>query len=966
MNSIRLRETLSSLRAAFGLGPASVAFFLVLVALVLGNAAVLMPLLSEHGASVRQVATLDEIGTQGQRLALQALRLSDGADTRMDSLSRGINAVEVRLQALERGGEVAGKEIFALVPPAADRLPQVRHDWNTLRGRLQAIILNASTANGQAPRPATTHGALQRQGIATDSMALLDSLDVCRKALVPWLLARTDAALAWGIALALVDLLALLLGFVALQRYVVRPLRELRQGCTGLLQGRFDLHVSERGMGDLGSVARAFNEGSVRLRTMLDKLHEEQQRLERSDVIFRGLARNPMAGIFLVEADRFSFVSDKMAEIFGYEAGEMVGSMSLLGIVAPPERYPVAEAVKSSQSRKDGTLRFERQGLRRDGAIIDIEVFGTTIHAGEQVTIIGLVQDVTERKRAESSAQLAAIAYENSSEAIAITDASGVIIDVNPAYSLMTGYWSQEVAGKVLPLLQPGHYNRDFYDEMWHLINTQGRWEGEYWSQRKSGERYAERATVDTAWNHDGSINCRVAMLSDVTQKKQVEVRIWEQAHHDALTGLPNRQYFSERLQQAVSASEASHKPLALLFLDLDLFKEVNDSMGHAVGDQLLVEVAHRMQAVTREKPHFVARLGGDEFVVIVCDAPARPGIDALCESILGEVTRPYALAGKTVSISASLGVALYPQDANDAETLLRHVDMAMYAAKTAERRGGYRYFDTRMRERARMQRDLLYSLPQAIEAGQFFLLYQPIYSLRTGLITSAEMLLRWDHPELGVVSPLDFIVYAEERHLIGPLSRWVFSEAARQLAHWRTLSPQLRLTLNVASSQLAEDRFDLLAVLDMLASHDLPPDGLLLECSEYLFLEMDDETRQRLQRMGEAGLRFCVGAVSLGLSALLSLPRQSFEALKLEREATERLLTSEHASIVCEAVITLAHRLGLSVIAEGVTSQEQYEFLRNVDCDAGQGYWFDEPLDKETFEQRLRTGARWPRKPAA
>src|SRR5690606_4377187 len=282
---------------------------------------------------------------------------------------------------------------------------------------------------------------------------------------------------------------------------------------------------------------------------------------------------------------------------------------------------------------------------------------------------------------------------------------------------------------------------------------------------------------MDTARNHDGSVNCRVAMLSDVTQKKQTEAQIWKQAHHDPLTGLPNRQYFNERLRSAVDSADQTGQSLALLFLDLDLFKEINDSMGHAMGDRLLVEVARRLQACVPSGASFVARLGGDEFVVLLDDTADKARIDALCRAILDRITEPYRLGGDPVRISASLGVALYPRDAENAEILMRHVDMAMYVAKDSGR-NCYHYFDRSMRERARMQRDLMCALPQAIDDAQFFLLFQPIHSLSTGRIVQAEVLLRWRHPEFGVIAPADFIPFAEERLLIRPLGDWVFRES--------------------------------------------------------------------------------------------------------------------------------------------------------------------------------------------
>ncbi|WP_148304985.1 EAL domain-containing protein [Castellaniella defragrans] len=948
-----------AVRSSFGPGTAAAVFFLFMLVFVLGNAAAVHSLLSRYESALDQAVTLDRMRAASQQLAVRAMRLSDGALVQAGQLSQEMDFMDRALQALDQGGVIDGREIPALAQPASrDFLPRIRRDWVTLRGRLQTVLLGTYVRDERAAEARELPQIVQRQWVADDAETLLGTLDACADVLMPLLREDKDRALLASGGLALLNLILLLGLYLLLRRHLVRPLRELRIACRQLVQGHYDARIGYRGKGELGQVAQDFNDGIRQVHDLLAKMREDQAGLLRADTIFQGLASNSIVGIFLVENERFTFVSSKMAEIFGYEPREMVDAMTLLTIVVPRERFLMAESIKASQSRRDGTLRFERHGRRKDGSEIDIEVFSSTVRVGEQVSVIGIVQDITERKQAESSAQLAAIAYENSSEAIAITDSAGVVIDVNPAYSRMTGFWPDEIAGELLPLLRPGRHNRDFYDEMWHAINTQGRWEGEYWSQRKSGEDYAERVVMDTAWNHDGSVNCRVAMLSDVTQKKQIEAQIWNQAHHDPLTGLPNRQYFNERLQAAVQSADQSGQPLALLFLDLDLFKEINDSMGHATGDRLLVEVARRLQSCAPPETSFVARLGGDEFVVILNDTADKARIDALCRAILDRITEPYRLGGDPLRISASLGVALYPQDAEDAESLMRHVDMAMYVAKDSGR-NCFHYFDRSMRERARMQRDLMYALPQAIQDSQFFLLFQPIHSFRTGRIVLAEVLLRWRHPEFGVIVPADFIPFAEERLLIRPLGDWVFRESIRQLARWReALAPDLRLTINVSPGQLGLEDAGLDVVFGLFDALDLPPDCLVLELSEQMLMTGDLQAQDRLRRLHEAGLRFSVGAVSIGMPALLAVNELPFETLKLERATTERLLDGEHAPMVSEAIIALAHRLGLRVTAEGIVSQAQYELLRDAGCDEGQGYWFDEPLDQAAFEQRLRRQA--------
>ncbi|MGB6241668.1 MAG: EAL domain-containing protein [Castellaniella sp.] len=931
-----------------------------MLAFVLGNAALVYSLMSRYDAALDQSATLGSMRTYSQLLAVRAMRLSDGGLPQTAQISKEIDAMDLALRALGQGGVVGDREIEALDQPLVRQaLPKIQRDWVVLRGRLQAVMLDSYAWGDTLAEKRDFPHAVQRQWIADNAAALLNSLDTAADALMPVLHDAKTQVLKWLVILVMLDLGLLIAGFLLVRRGVLLPLRVLRRASRDLLRGDYTTRVVPAGVDELIEIGRAYNAGAQHIHKLLTQMREDREGLQRSEIIFQGLASNALVGIFLIAHDRFSFVSQKMADIFGYQPDEMIGHLTLLSIIAPRERYLVDEALKSGRSQKVSTLRFERHGRRKDGSLFDIETFITLVGTGEDAAIIGLVQDITESKQAESSAQLAAIAYENSSEAIAITDATGVIIDVNPAYSRMTGYWPDEVAGELLTLLRPGRHNRDFYDQMWHAINTKGRWEGEYWLQRKSGEEYAQRVVLDTAWNHDGSVNCRVVMLSDVTQKKQVETAIWNQAHHDPLTSLPNRQYFHEHLKASVDEADRKGQSVALLFLDLDLFKEVNDSMGHEMGDHLLVEVAERLRRGTEDR-HFIARLGGDEFVILVADKAGgtqldRPQLDVLCQRLLDCITEPYPLAGSMVQISASLGVAVYPADADNAEMLMRHVDMAMYQAKAAGR-NGYQYFDQSMRDRARMQHDLLVTLPDAIEAGQFFLLYQPIYSFRTGRLIQAEVLLRWRHPTFGVIAPMDFIPFIEERQLMQPLGDWVFRESIQQLGRWhQDLAPDLRLTVNVSPGQFSLAQSGLENVLDLLGAQNLPADCLSLEFNEHLLMNLSPLVRSRLQDLHRLGMRFSVGAVSVGMPALLASRDLLFETLKLEREVTEQVSDNEAARLVCESVVALAHRLGMRVIAEGIANQAQYNMLRNIGCDAGQGFWLGEPLDQDSFERHLR-----------
>ncbi len=930
-------------------------FFALLLALVIGNGLAVCSLLSYYGAAAARLETVDRMRVLGLQAALRSVRLTDAHRMLDARFGQGVEVFNESLVALDRGGVAAGREIAPLSSPSLRAyLPKIRRDWDTFRNRIQSVVLDSYSAKNAADAGlAGVSSTLLRQWVIDDAEVLLQSLQALSDELAEIARRRRTSAWSMGLGLLVADLLALLLGFVLARRHLVTPVRKLYLSCQDLMRGHYGTRVDYKGSGELSELAHAFNSGAQRIQDLLETTRKDRIGLERSDTIFRGLAVNSIVGIYLAEGERFSFVSAKMAEIFGYEPQEMIDTLPVLGVIVPRERYLVAESIKASLKRKDGTVRYERRGRRKDGTVIDIEVFSSTIQVGDTAAVVGIVQDITERKNAEASAQLAGIAYENSSEAIAVTDAAGVIMDVNPAYARITGRWPDEVVGEMLPLLRPGRHNRDFYDAMWHAINTTGRWEGEYWSRRKSGEDYAERVVIDTAWNHDGSVNCRVAMVSDITEKKQAERQIWWQAHHDPLTALPNRQYFNDRIARSVGESERTGLPLALLFLDLDGFKGINDSMGHAAGDQVLTEVATRLRACAGEAG-FVARLGGDEFIALLDGVRDRAQVEELRRDIMRSVTAPYLVAGESLRVSASIGIALYPKDAEDKDTLLRHVDLAMYAAK-AEGPNRHRYFDEGMRARARMLRDLIQGLPKALDGEQFFLVYQPIYDMGTGRLFEAEALLRWNHPELGIIRPMDFLPMAEDRQLISSIGDWVFDRVAAQTAAWRArYGQEFRVAVNVSPAQLEGGEGNRLGWLDCLRRHGLEADGVVLEFSERALANLGVGALANLRTLREAGMGLGLDAFEIGSASVSSIGRMPTDYIKLDHATTEHIAEDVQALHVCEALILLAHKLGVQVIAEGVTSAAQHELLLRAGCDAGQGYWYDEPLEPGELERRL------------
>lgn len=949
----------------YGLTFITTIFFVVMLVFVLCNAAASYYILVRYQNAVGQTEALNQMRTSSQVLVVNAIRLSDGAFTQTSRLGREIDKFDSYLQLLGQGGVINKREVLPVqLPIDSNHLANIESNWRKLKSRLQNVLIDTYSSDDPDPDWQNIPNSVKRQWLADDANALLVSIDATYNDLMPQIYGEKERLLLFTSVLLIVNLLVILAIMVIVIRYWIAPIKSLRKAMAEFMDGDYTAHLTKFGPAELHDIAIGFNTGVAGLAKVNAELQRDHIELQKSNSVVQGLAANSIVGVFRATADKFIFVSDKMADIFGYSADEMLEQVPFLNIIAPRERFLMAESIKSGLARKDSSIHIQRHGKHKSGSTIDIEIFCTILTTNGKTNIVGMVQDITERKRTESSAQLAAIAYENSSEAIVITDAAGVIIDVNPAYSKMSGYWPDEVVGEMLPLLQACRENQDFFDEMWHQVNVNGRWAGEYNCKHKNGDTFIQRAVIDTAWNHDGSVNCRVILLSDITNKKQIEQQIWHQAFHDQLTTLPNRSYFTDYLSNTVEQADSNHSGFVILFLDLDLFKEVNDSMGHDAGDQLLIQVAKRLRTSVADYDSFVARLGGDEFVVILNGSHNKETIDFIVGEVLDTITAPYEIKNKPVTISASIGIAQYPDDAEDMEALLRHVDMAMYVAKD-HGRNGYHYFDSGMRVQARMHRDLLYTLDDAIAKDQFFLVYQPIYSLETGKLVMAEALLRWRHPEFGVIAPLDFIPFAEERKIFKPLGDWVFRESVRFLSKWNTTNPDFRLTVNVSLHQFDFDDNEINSLTNLLSDYEVPGSNLVLELSENQIKSIDNRARIHLRKLRKTGVTFSVGAVSIGMPALIDIHRMPFEILKLERTITEKLLESKHNGKVCEALINLAHNFNLIVIAEGITNQYQFDLLKETGCDAGQGFWFDEPLDVHAIEHKLRLDTVFPIAPS-
>ena len=560
----------------------------------------------------------------------------------------------------------------------------------------------------------------------------------------------------------------------------------------------------------------------------------------------------------------------------------------------------------------------------------------------------------TQRKQAEESLQLAALVYRVSSEAMAVTDPVGVIIDVNAAFSELTGYSRDEVINQPIRILQSGHHDKAFYAAMWDALNSSGQWQGEIWNRRKNGEIYPEWLSINTVYGEDGSPTRRVALSTDITAQKKNQEIIWHQANFDALTNLPNRRMFVDRLTHGVKSAHRSGQSLALMFIDLDNFKEVNDTCGHEQGDILLQEVSRRLSSAVRESDT-VGRLGGDEFTIILENFEDVRSVDRVAENILEKILAPYELGLNVVYVSASIGITIYPDDADNTADLLKNADHAMYESKRLGR-NRYNYFKQSMQEVALKRVGIATELRTAIAEQQFRLYYQPIVHLKTGEIHKAESLIRWFHPSRGIVPPMDFIPIAEETGLIIPIGDWVFREAAQQAASWASSQLAIiQISVNKSPVQFRDRKDDSVPWAEFLTSLGLKGSSITVEITEGMLMDASDEIQNKLMEFRDAGIQVSLDDFGTGYSSLAYLKKFDIDFLKIDQSFVRGLTMDSSDRALCEAIIVMAHKLGMQVIAEGIETAEQRDILTQAGCDYGQGYLFSRPVPAEEFEKLLR-----------
>ena len=556
--------------------------------------------------------------------------------------------------------------------------------------------------------------------------------------------------------------------------------------------------------------------------------------------------------------------------------------------------------------------------------------------------------EINERILAEQQLIIYRKAVEHALEGIGITDPTGTILAVNQAFTEITGYAADEVVGKSTSLLQSGRHDQAFYTQLWSSLLATGRWTGEIWNQRKNGEIYPEILSISAIDDENGEVTHYVAVFHDVTAVKRQEEQIVHQAYHDGLTGLPNRSLAHDRIEVSLAHVKRGGTRLAVLFLDLDNFKNVNDSLGHEWGDKLLLQVANRLVSQVREEDT-VARLGGDEFLILVAAVATDEVVVDLAKRLLHSFASPFNVDGNDLFVTASIGVAFYPEDGATAGVLTKHADIAMYQAK-ANGKNRYCLFTADLSERIAYLRQLENNLRQAIVNREFIVHFQPKIDPFTGLIIGAEALARWRKADETLVNPADFIPLAEETGLIVPLGEQVL-DLACQMMHTLNHSGRGDLTISVNLSPLQFVQTNLVErILAVLSKHGVASSQLELEITETAMMTNLTKTVDTLNQLVAAGIAIAVDDFGTGYSSLSYLKRFPIQTLKIDRSFIRDLTSDPNDAQLVETIILMAHNLGITVVAEGVEYQEQLEWLKQCGCEQIQGYLFSEPLPAETF----------------
>ena len=684
---------------------------------------------------------------------------------------------------------------------------------------------------------------------------------------------------------------------------------------------------------------------------------EAERALRRESEKNLALLHNASDGIHILDPDgNVIEASDSFCAMLGYSRDEIIG-MNVTQWDATFLASEIPQVIRQ-QLAKNGRSQFETRHKRKDGSVFDVEISGYPLELDGKPALFNSSRDITERKKSLADLNISATAFE-SQDGILVADANGIILRANSSFSEITGYSTADVVGKNPNILSSGRHDADFYSAMWESLNKTGAWKGEIWNRRKDGAIYPERLTITAVKDTQGVVTNYVASFTDITQHKAAEQEIQNLAFFDPLTQLPNRRLLMDRLQHALSSSARSRKAGAILFIDLDNFKNLNDTLGHDIGDQLLQSVAQRLETCVREGDT-VARLGGDEFVVMLEDLSedaleAAKQTESIAAKILSSMNTPYHLGQFEHHSTPSIGATLFTgSDDVSVDDLLKHADIAMYQAKKGGR-NTLRFFDPKMQESITTRTGLENELRKALAQDQFRLFYQPQVD-DAQRIVGAEVLIRWQHPVRGIVSPLDFIPLAEENGLILPIGQWVLETACAKLKSWERdpLSRNIVLAVNVSAKQLRQADFAT-QVREAILRNEIDPSRLKLELTESMLQDSIEDTILTMMALKQVGVRFSLDDFGTGYSSLQYIKRLPLDQLKIDRSFVRDIVIDIGDKAIVTTIVAMARSLDIAVIAEGVETEAQSQLLQDLGCKHFQGYLFGKPVSEDEFDALLK-----------
>jgi len=763
------------------------------------------------------------------------------------------------------------------------------------------------------------------------------------------------------LAIAVFSLTALFISHYFITR-ITRPLSLLAESAKRMARGNYrDIAIPETDTRELRQLASAMYSAAADISSRereLDQLNEQLEAgiYERS-IELDHQTKNLMTAQRIAQLGSWSWHlpddsfsgSDQMYRILQMQPNQCGGNLaSFINAFAPDKHMRLKKEFESLVSQQEFRIKLELTLPSRACVLLEGEVVAR--EHGIPVQVEGILFDITHRKDHEEQQRLLASVFSHSSEGIFITDKHLNIVQINPSFTKITGITAAEAISASPEILCRDFDDKSLYARITKTLETKTDWRGELELMRFGIQPMNIWVTLNKVCDDSGDVSNYIGVLFDVTEKKSADARISYLAFYDTLTGLANRRLFEERLHQSVRMCRRSKNSLALLYIDLDRFKSVNDSLGHKTGDLLLKQVGEQLKASVRESDT-VARLGGDEFAIILEEA-ATGALSQIAESILTKLSRPFSLDGHEAFVGASIGISVYPKDGDTTELLAQHADVAMYRAKDAGR-NNYQFFSPDMNLGAQERLAYETALRHAIDRNQLSLHFQPQANLRTGKVIGFESLLRWYHPEYGSISPVKFIPIAEDTGLIDKIGEWALLEACKQRIAWSGIVPDnARMAVNISARQFRTNIVDF--VKQILSETHMPARWLELEITESTLIQDAERAQQVLKELSELGIQLAIDDFGTGYSSLSYLKRFTVDKLKIDRSFIKDLPSDSDDIAITSAVIAMASHLGLKVIAEGTETVEQIDFLRAYGCDEIQGYYFAKPMPAKEVEKLL------------